>query len=238
MLALEYEVKDFIVGERKSSLMSKEAFIRMTTNEDEQVGYFSASQAPSQNQDSAKVTLPCEYGEDGAVLLIRDPYWACAYWEISLATEEAMRAKLGTQFEGAQVLLRIYEFKAEHPDEVTQVIDVPVKMRVGSWYLHLGNPGHQFQCEIGYLLTSRSFISITKSNRIELPPDDISRDLDAEDWAIVEEDFQLLFQTIKKEIGTSSLESFVLREEWLKTLKSRLHKEMASGIMGSPGLRL
>lgn len=210
----------------------------MTTNEDERVGYFSSNQAPSQSQVDAKVTLPCEYGEDGVVLLIRDPYWACAYWEISLATEEAMKAKLGTQLEGAQVLLRIYEFKAEQPDEVAQVIDVPVKMRVGSWFLHLGNPGHQFQCEIGYLLTNGVFIAVAKSNRIELPPDDISRDVDAEDWAIVEEDFQLLFQTMKKETGTSSLESFVLREEWLKALKSRLHKEMASGSIGSQGLRL
>lgn len=204
------------------------------TNE-ERFGYLNRPDT-GDSQVAARVILPDAYGEDGVVLLARDPYWAFTYWEISLAKENALKVELGERFQEAEIQLRIYEYTSPNEIKVANTIIVPVHVRVGSWYLLLGVPGCRFQAEIGYLLTDGTFLTVTKSNIVELPPLDISSDIDG-DWMIVEEDFKTLFKSMKKELTAGgSLESYIMREEWLKELKSRLKGEAASGLIGNPGL--
>lgn len=209
----------------------------MNTQEHEQRHGYGADTFGAPGGAPAVIDLPAEYGEDGVVLMPRDPHWAFAYWEITPGREEALRRTYGDRFQGAEVQLRVYEFQPAHPDAVTSTIPIPVRERVGSWYLHLGAPGHQFQVEIGYLLKDGEFVGVARSNRVELPPVDISDEMDA-DWVIVEEDFRTLFQSVRKElVGTGSLEAYLVREDWMKALRARLEGEAASGWVGSPGVR-
>lgn len=213
----------------------KEGLFMIDSKKEEQLGYSSIDTTHSPKVD-VLVTLPDEYGEDGVVILARDPYWAFTYWEISNAKEALLKTELGERFQGAEIQLRVYEFASHTARQVVNTITVPVRVRVGSWYLLLGTPGSSFQAEIGYLLTDGTFVSAARSNKIELPHDDISSDIDG-DWMIVEEDFKTLFKTMKKELtGSGSLESYIMREDWMKELKSRLKGEAASGLVGSPGL--
>ena len=201
----------------------------------ENKGYENIVNAQSE-QAVTKVSLPCEYGEDGVVLLARDPYWVFTYWEISTAKENALKTELGERFQGGEIQLRVYKFSPSAKELLLNTITIPVRVRVGSWYILLGTPGSMFQAEIGYLLTNGTFLTVAKSNIIELPPLDISNDIDG-DWMIVEEDFKTLFKSMKKELTDGgSLESYIMREDWLKELKSRLKGEAASDLVGSPGL--
>lgn len=217
-------------------------FIMFAGSKEEKIGY---EKLEASNHDKfsverslpVEVSLPCEYGEDCVVLMAIDPYWVFSYWEISAATEKEFMEKLGDTFQGAEIRLLIHELSHDAREQVVNTISIPVKMRIGNWYLYLGAPLHLFQGEIGYLLSDGTFVSLAQSNYIELPPDNISDKVDS-DWLIVEEDFTTMGHLIKKELtGSSSLESYIIRPEFMRQLKERLEKEGASHFLFSSALK-
>jgi len=57
-----------------------------------------------------KWTLPQNYGDTKAVLLIRDPFWFYAYWEVNEQSFQEVRQQLGHGlFEESQKTLRVYD---------------------------------------------------------------------------------------------------------------------------------
>ena len=60
---------------------------------------------------SAKVPkeLPGGYGKDRIIVMVRDPYWLHAYWEMTRQAVQRAEAALGQDWHGAKPILRVLD---------------------------------------------------------------------------------------------------------------------------------
>lgn len=115
--------------------------------------------------------LPRSYAEDRITLLVRDPNWIFAYWELApehLAEEES------------QLMMRLYDLTEGSYDEIH------LTPGADNWYIEVGRPSHTFQAELGAKRRTGEFTAIAVSNEVSTPPGAPSELIDGE-WACAEE---------------------------------------------------
>lgn len=135
--------------------------------------------------------LPHAYGEDRIVLMVRDPYWVFAYWEIDPARIDREKAWFGLD---SRLAVRIYDITGVHFDgaNANGFYDQEVYDRVGDWYFDLGRPSHSFCADIGLLSSEGRFLTLARSNYITMPRDGASDVID-EEWMSLEEEYARLY---------------------------------------------
>src|SRR5207248_3220488 len=95
--------------------------------------------------------LPQAYGEDALVLLVRDPWWGFAYWEVTEALRRRAEQALGSEMNGAERILRVYDVTGvAGPAVAISHFDAAAGAEIGSLYLHLNAPSHEFIAELGF----------------------------------------------------------------------------------------
>ncbi len=102
--------------------------------------------------------LPARYNETKVVLMIRDPHWAFAYWDIE--AQKAQRVRKDANFEG--LVLRV------HDCEPSSSFDIPLQWEDSSWYIYLPNADCEYGLDLGYLAAGR-FKLLARSNTIRTP---------------------------------------------------------------------
>jgi hypothetical protein len=135
---------------------------------------------------SAKVPkdLPAGYGRDRIVLMVRDPYWLHAYWELTRHAVKRAEAALGQDWHGAKPILRLLDVTSHDstsPGEMP-VKDVEIHGGCNNWYLEVQNPPRSFRVDIGYLARNGQFYVLARSNVVATPRAGISDRID-ENWA-------------------------------------------------------
>lgn len=139
-------------------------------------------------------SLPASYGTDRIVLMVKDPWWLFAYWEIQPQTERAARRQLlPHEVAGLQTILRVYDVsrlrsgaKPTHP-----AFDIPLSGLATNWYLPVNPPHHSWMVDIGILTTNGRFIMLARSNRVQTPRGGPSDVIDPA-WAVTEAQFRKL----------------------------------------------
>jgi hypothetical protein len=111
--------------------------------------------------ESAEPWLPLTYGEDVLELLVRDPYWMFAFWEL---VDSQWQRRLGRTWSEGQLVLRLEDATAG-----TTVLETAVDP-VGSWYLFGEKPGHMFIARLGRRLADGTFIELLRSQAVTTPP--------------------------------------------------------------------
>lgn len=167
---------------------------------------------PEAMEPEALPPIPPWYGKTRIVLLVRDPNWLFAYWEVIPSDWQGAGLEAG---DGSQRILRIYNTDGGFYDQ--RIAD-----SAHSWYLETGKPGHSFYVEIGLLAQDGRFILVARSNTVTAPPDQISPIVD-EAWMTVEELYRM---AAGAPIGTSSVEI-------QQMVGQRLQWELGSGAVGS-----
>jgi len=170
--------------------------------------------------------LPARYNEDRLVLLVRDPWWAYAWWEITDATFERTRKRAPA----GRFVLRLYN--------VTQIawdgtnhhtsFDVEVQGAASSWFLDLAKPGDSFCAELGLVDETGHFHAMVRSNAITLPPDRVSDVID-EEWMIPDADWQRMFAA-----AGGGVTMGVGSGEVLRMMEGRMHLDLSSGSLAEP----
>lgn len=186
------------------------------------VGTEATSQAavPSE-EDSA---LPRCYGVDRLVLLVRDPYWAYCWWEI---TGESLAR--GQQMLGAEVSLVLRLF------DITEIewnghnhhsfFDVDIEDEAGNWYIELNKPGGGFCAEVGFRDPDGTFLTLIRSNVVTLPRNQVSSVID-EEWMLLEGESRRLFAVAAgTSMGPGSAD---IRREDEEHLKMHLYSVIGS----------
>lgn len=155
----------------------------------EDAKYYTGQAAPRPAPEYAG--LPHAYGEDRIVMMVRDPYWAFAYWEIEPARIEREKAWFGWD---SRLAVRIYDITGVNFDgtNANGYYDQEVYDRIGDWYFDLGRPTHSFCADIGLLSPEGKFLTLARSNYITMPRDSASDIID-EEWMILEEEFARLY---------------------------------------------
>ena len=79
--------------------------------------------------------LPDRYNDTRIVLMLRDPAWAFAYWD--LRKSKRREYQQAAQFDG--VYLRVVELEDDSDQEfrIRDAFEIPVKLEDSSWYIHL-----------------------------------------------------------------------------------------------------
>lgn len=178
--------------------------------------------------------LPHRYGIDRLVVLVRDPHWVYAWWELTESTLHDGRRELGA---AGDVVLRVYDISDISWDGSNHHshFDIGVEDLGGNWYIELGKPGATFCAELGLRGADGRFLPLVRSNVVTLPRDSMSSVVD-EEWMIVEEDYRVLFDLAGG--GSIGLGSGEIQ----RMLEQRLKAELASGGVSSfspssPGAR-
>ncbi|MCX7013285.1 MAG: DUF4912 domain-containing protein, partial [Candidatus Sumerlaeota bacterium] len=134
------------------------------------------------------------YGRTRLTLLVRDPEWIFAYWEVS----DEDRRRFG--IDGGQapkIALRVHDVTHGDPDArgATKSYFVPVTPFAASWYLHVAAPARSWLVDLGVFDEAGRFLVIARSNRVATPRDSVSDRTDSEWMSADEERFQEVFRS-------------------------------------------
>lgn len=113
--------------------------------------------------------LPASYDENRVDLVLRDPQWALALWEVRKKDLDAVTQE--PTFRG--LALRVHEYEAPGQPSLT-FFPIPVPQSSGSRYLHLPTPGHWYALEL-HIQTDRESRALARSGLI-LAPDEVPDD--------------------------------------------------------------
>jgi hypothetical protein len=138
---------------------------------------------------SAKVPkhLPAGYGKDRIVVMVRDPYWLHAYWELTRNAIARAESALGQDWHGAKPILRLLDVSSHDTTSTSESVlrDIDIHGGCNNWYIEVGNPPKSFRVDIGYLSKHGRFYCIARSNVVVTPRANVS-DLIDENWADID----------------------------------------------------
>ena len=156
---------------------------------------------------------------DRLVVMVRDPYWLHAYWELSRQSVQRAQAAMGQHWHTAKPVLRVMEVAENGAATVTR--DIHIHGGVNNWYVDVQEPPKCFQLSIGYLVNGGSYHSLSRSNTVTTPPAGTSKARD-EIWVDVAENADRIYAMSGgySHHGTS--------QELQEVLEERLRRPMGS----------
>ena len=90
--------------------------------------------------------LPATYNETRIVVMLRDPAWAFAYWDLKESLEKKYRRN--PEFHG--MLIRVFELSEPLNDRTAVVdsFDIPVQLSDSRWYINLPEQETHYRLEL------------------------------------------------------------------------------------------
>ncbi|MDR3197009.1 MAG: DUF4912 domain-containing protein [Planctomycetaceae bacterium] len=163
---------------------------------------------------------------DRLVLLVRDPFWLHAFWEITARTVERAKVALGVSWHTSLPIIRLFRMESDGttPPKRSFVRDILVHGGVNHWYLDVINPPSTFQIELGYMSREKKFYSLVSSNTVETPQQQVIDELDNLDgnWRGVAEDLGRIY---KLSGGDNN------NQELKKIFEEQLHRPMSAPLL-------
>ncbi|MDD5496245.1 MAG: DUF4912 domain-containing protein [Candidatus Omnitrophica bacterium] len=186
---------------------------------------------PFRTAERREFRFPKGYGDNKIVILVRDPWWIFAYWEIRADKEEetVRRIRSGGD-EVLKSILRVYDVTDINFDgkNANSFFDVELSGLAANWYINVGSPDRSWIVEIGIVTKKGSFYALARSNSVKTPRYGMSDSLDAE-WMMPEDEYWKMFGLSGGfGIGKGSLE---VREMF----KKRLEEQISSAQISSAG---
>lgn len=120
--------------------------------------------------------------EDRLILLVRDPYWLQASWEITPEAVARARTALGQNWHGAKPSLRVLLLAEDGATASTKQIGV--HGGVNHWYVDVSEPKSDYRAEIGYATPHGEFYCLARSNQVRTPEPGVSEAVD-KNWSDV-----------------------------------------------------
>ena len=109
--------------------------------------------------------------KDRLVVMVRDPYWLHAYWELSRRSIQRAEVAMGPHWHAARPVLRLNEVSRNGTTSAARktVRDIEIHGGVNNWYIDVQNPPKSYQVEIGYLAPGNRFYCLGRSNVVSTP---------------------------------------------------------------------
>lgn len=159
--------------------------IRTASTRREQLKDLAAS--PQSNRNGVQL-------KDRVILMVRDPFWLHAYWDITRATIERVRASLSENWHTAKPILRLLEVGEGSTTSATEQIvrDIEIHGGVNNWYVDVYEPPKSFRAALGYLASNGHFHTLAKSNTVQTPRVGSGDAID-HNWADVAQNYEKVF---------------------------------------------
>ena len=128
------------------------------------------------------------------VVMVRDPYWLHAYWEIKRQSVERVQAAMSQDWHTARPFLRLLEVSDGGTTSASERVirDIEVHGGVSNWYVHVDNSPSSYRLELGYVGTGGRFFPLVRSNVVTTPEPGASDAID-ENWTDVAENFDKIY---------------------------------------------
>ena len=172
-----------------------------------------------------------EAGKERIVLMVRDPYWLHAHWEISNGSIQRAQAAMAEYWHTAKPVIRLMEVPAKSTTFTTEtfVRDIEIHGGVNNWYIDVSDPPNGYRVEIGYLASNGRFHGIARSNSI-VTPEPGGRDSVDQTWVDVAENCERIFALSG---GYSAEEA---TDELQELLEERLRRPVGTSIVSRYGV--
>ncbi len=189
------------------------------------------------------VNAPRELGhdcvKDRVVVMVRDPFWLHAHWELSRATLARAQAALGQEWHAARPILRLMDVTSEDTTSVSErhVRDIDIHGGVNNWYIDVVNPPRSYRVDLGYLGRRGKFFVLARSNVVATPKAGVSDVMD-ENWSNMEHSFARIFrQSNGGANGNAPSEDLknLFEERLRRPMHSLSLQSLGTGALGSLG---
>ncbi len=131
-----------------------------------------------------------EVAADRLVVMVRDPYWLHATWELSPQSINRAQTALGQHWHVAKPVLRLHRLQADGSSGVMR--EIAVHGGVQHWYIDVDQPPCSFRVEIGYATSTGKFYCIARSNTVGTPAPSAAETVDR-NWVDVAENADRIF---------------------------------------------
>ncbi len=123
---------------------------------------------------------------DRIVLMVRDPYWLHAFWELTSRSVERAQVALAHHWHTATPTLRLLKLAGTTAEDSAESVarDIQIHGAVRNWYIDVQDPPSSFRAEVGYLTSEGRFHALARSNTVTTPPPGSTEMLDG-NWADV-----------------------------------------------------
>ncbi len=114
--------------------------------------------------EDERFLFPESYGMDRVRLLVKDPEWLFAYWDLSPQSVSTLRRELG---ERGLALTRLTLRITDPGHGGTSIILLPYGAR--AWYVHADKASRSYRALLGWTLPSGQFRTLAESNLVSTP---------------------------------------------------------------------
>ena len=173
--------------------------------------------------------LPSKYGDTRIVLMVRDPYWVFAYWEVSDERRMQVEREASASWDSLRKVLRVYDVTGKdfNGSNANRYFDIDINAAAANWYINVGEANRSWCVDLGVVTSSGKFILVARSNIVATPRDGASDVID-EEWMSLEEEFLKLYGLWGGFAGASPGKAQIK-----KIMKERMQQALASGGMSS-----
>ena len=119
---------------------------------------------PKRVFEEERFLFPETYGLDRVRLLVRDPDWLFAHWDLSWRSVDSLRRELGAR---AMALTRLTLRITDPSHGGTSVILLPYGAR--AWYVRADAAPRSYRAQLGWTLPSGQFRLLAESNVVTTP---------------------------------------------------------------------
>ncbi len=111
------------------------------------------------------------YNQTKIVLMIRDPNWAFAYWDMDRPLRERLR--LSTDVHPLVLRVHDVELVKFNGENSNSFFDIPIQLSDRRWYIYLPNTNCSYVIELGLVATVK-YECLARSNTVRTPRDSLS----------------------------------------------------------------
>lgn len=164
--------------------------------------------------------LPASYGENELVLLVRDPWWLFAYWEVTQGRQEEVERDLRRAgHRDWKTVLRVYDVTQCSLAKPRSFFDIELNFYTDNWYIDVGLPDREWMAQLGLRAADGRFFVLVSSNKVRTPSFGISDVLD-EEWMLPEDVYYRLIGLSGVNTQKGSMDIRNILEKYLKRLVS------------------
>ena len=133
-------------------------------------------------------------GKDRVVLLVRDPYWLQACWDVTRQSVARARAALAEHWHTCEPTLRLMQVDAGATTSTAESLarDIPIHGGVKNWYIDIQDSPNSYRVDLGYLAENGRFYTLARSNVVTTPRPGSSDAID-ENWTDIAENYEKIY---------------------------------------------
>ena len=119
--------------------------------------------------DSANFDFPDNYNVTRLVLMLRDPSWAFAYWDLSHQDRNRLK-----DLEKTDSLCIVLQEQPRNDELMLEQVEIPVALQDSKWYINLPRRGTSYQAIFGYYGYEKEIVTLARSGIVTVPSGTLS----------------------------------------------------------------